>query len=495
MPVRKKPQAKQPMLPDDEKTEHVADNSNEAYPPIRESVPEKTEAINHEDNNDEDPFGSTQNDYPKDSAFGDNTEYLEPEEDPFGEAASANNDDSGEESEDEEYENEYEFQEEAKSDNFDDNESEPNDEEGMSVQSGEESNEYDNTQAADTTDDSDSSAEAEGEEADETIENRQSEDRYKRVPIRRSSIQVGRRKTAEERTKEVVSFNTLVRLARMGKILSAVIVGMKPKEECLMAQIDGYEDVALIYIPFSEIDMNIQAPTDTTQMDIYRSHYRARAESMIGSHINVVVTSLERNNKVGAASNKIANRRNRRSYFYRGVLTPVAGEYETVAEGGVYNARVVSVRSKGIDVDICGALTYIPISQLGEGFIEGAHDSFANGDNINVLIEKIFRGNDSDYTVKVRATRIGDNGINPIKALAKVSVGDIDSGEITGKDKNGVLMVRTMRGYNAYMTRFTGLGGDRLNRLRPGVKVRVRVFSKNLQAANVELINIIDPNR
>ena len=219
----------------------------------------------------------------------------------------------------------------------------------------------------------------------------------------------------------------LMESVKSDKILTGKIQGVEQ-------DFQGHKSVAVLYhgvfkvvIPAEEL---VEKPNPIEGKTLEES-YHYFATRRLGAEIDYVVDRVYYDEMLAFAS-RLDAMRVKRKRFYRG------GVGALVHEGVRAEARVVTVISSGIVVDVFGVECFIPSRELSYQRIGNAMSLFTTGDRIIVKILSV--DNKDLNNIKLEAS-VKQATVNPYEsALRKYSIGNRYVGTVSMVDKHGVFV-------------------------------------------------------
>ena len=142
-----------------------------------------------------------------------------------------------------------------------------------------------------------------------------------------------------------------------------------------------YRGTFKVLIPAFEI---IDPPDDFRGMDPNEvMHYLLTRR--LGAEIDYVIMGIDQDVGIAVASRKEAMARKRRQYY---LTRDYTGNIK-LAEGGMAEARIMSVIRTGVFVELFGIETYIPMNELSYSRMIDARDHFQAGSRVLVKVMEL----------------------------------------------------------------------------------------------------------
>ncbi len=239
--------------------------------------------------------------------------------------------------------------------------------------------------------------------------------------------------------KEDIVWHELQNAYRGSKMLTGTIDGVESTEMGTYIVTVYYKEQRIV-IPYSEMMINLSSTNTKYGSETMRQGQIIN--TMIGAEIDFVIKGLEKKSKTVVASRKDAMLKKRSAFFM-----PRRGAQAKITEGRVVQARIISVASKSVRVDVFGVECNIPARELRWEWIGDVTEQYRVGDMLLVRISNIENTEDAE-NLKVTADAKSVTPNTVAEKLRQCKVQGKYAGRVTDVHK-GVVFIRLNQGVNA----------------------------------------------
>ncbi len=233
-----------------------------------------------------------------------------------------------------------------------------------------------------------------------------------------------------EQAKARDKFLDIVESLRTGRYLTDTLQGVeRPDRNTSPVAILYHGDIKII-IPAEQAVIPPKDLKERTLSDVQYNMLTRR----LGAEIDYVIKGVDGKAGVAAGSRMDAMRTRRHHYYF----SPKEDGTYRIYDGVCAEARVVSVVTTGVFVELFGVESFIPLKEISYKRIMDANGYFKPGDRILVKVLRVER--DADEQVRV-ALSIKQAASNPMEqAIKKIVPGNSYAGTVVMMDERGVFV-------------------------------------------------------
>lgn len=256
--------------------------------------------------------------------------------------------------------------------------------------------------------------------------------------------------------KEDLVWHELQNAYRSNKILQGNIGGVETTESGSYIVVIYYKEQRIV-IPYSEMMINLSDTNSKYGSEIMRQGQIIN--TMIGAEIEFVLKGLDKKSKTVVGSRREAMIKKRTAFYVSKGSVPAK-----IIEDRIVEARVISVATKSIRVDVFGVECNIPAKELSWEWIGDVSELYSVGDVVLVRVSEI-KNVEEIENLKITAD-VKTTTLNTVaEKLKSCKVQGKYAGTVTDIH-GGIVFVKLSQGVNA-------VAHSCLDRRTPGKKDNV----------------------
>lgn len=271
----------------------------------------------------------------------------------------------------------------------------------------------------------------------------------------------------DSRNRQADAFAEIRRDMRQNRILTGSMYSVESTPSGMPYAAVLYKDVRVI-IPAGElIDL-----TPYEGMDDVRREINGILNTMLGAEIDFIPKGIDERNQLVTGSRKEAMEQLRERFYIR----PTIAGQPLLLEGGLAEAKVISVSPKLVTAELFGVDTVIPAQELSWSWVADAREVFHVGDRIVVRILEI-RVRDGGIDLKASVRHAGKDPFENIEAKIHPQQNYVGTIKTEGYRTIRVTLLENLDCFCPFP--------DWMHTVVPGAKVSVKVTYLNLETRRI----------